>query len=72
MLSGDRLVASNSQSQQWGSVQDVTLTLTYPRFGTGAIVSYVDISVNQVCYRFIVSATFSNTFYLFLKHRAVI
>lgn len=49
LLSGDRLVASNSQSQQWGSVQDVTLTLTYPRYGSGAIVSYVNISVDQVC-----------------------
>lgn len=53
MLAGDRLVASNSQSQQWAALQDVTLTLTYPRAGTGYIVSYVEVNVDQVGQRFV-------------------
>lgn len=46
---GDRLVAYNSDSMAWGSNQDVVLSLSYPASGVGAIVTAVDIIVNQVC-----------------------
>lgn len=42
------MVATATASQQWSTVQDVTLTLTYPRTGTGAVVSYVEVLVDQV------------------------
>lgn len=45
---GDKLVAVNSASQSWPTLQDVKLTLTYPRTGTGAVVSYVEVLVEQV------------------------
>lgn len=47
-ISGDRLVASATGSQQWGTTQDVKLTLTYPRSGTGAVVTFIQIPVEQV------------------------
>lgn len=47
-ISGDRLVGSNAQSQQWSSPQDVTLRLNYPTNGYGAVVSFLQILVDQV------------------------
>lgn len=46
-ISGDRLVATDSNGQSWSSLQDVALTLNYPRSGTGAVVTYVQVVVNQ-------------------------
>ncbi|XP_055612489.1 uncharacterized protein LOC129759060 [Uranotaenia lowii] len=45
--SGDRLVAINSNSRYWSSPQDVQVALTYPQSGTGSIVTYVQVVVNQ-------------------------
>lgn len=47
-VGGDRVVASNVGNQSWGVAQDVALTLAYPANGVGAIVSYIEIIVNQV------------------------
>lgn len=41
-------MASNSQGQQWATLQNVTLNLRYPQSGTGAVVSYVEVLVDQV------------------------
>ncbi|XP_053681535.1 uncharacterized protein LOC128732315 [Sabethes cyaneus] len=46
-VAGDRLVGTSQDSQSWGTSQDVTLTLSYPQSGTGAVVSYVQVVVNQ-------------------------
>uniref|UniRef100_A0A1Q3FN42 Putative transcription activator mbf2 n=1 Tax=Culex tarsalis TaxID=7177 RepID=A0A1Q3FN42_CULTA len=46
-VSGDRLVAADSNGQSWATLQDVALTLNYPRSGTGAVVTYVQVVVNQ-------------------------
>lgn len=41
------MVAEASDSYTWSSPQSVELTLTYPVSGTGAILTYVEILVNQ-------------------------
>ncbi|XP_058833278.1 uncharacterized protein LOC131691092 [Topomyia yanbarensis] len=46
-VSGDKLVASIQDGWTWSTMQDVTLTLTYPTSGVGAIVSYAQVVVNQ-------------------------
>ncbi|XP_053681534.1 uncharacterized protein LOC128732314 [Sabethes cyaneus] len=46
-VSGDRLVGTSQDSQSWSTPQDVTLTLSYPQSGTGAVVSYVQVVVSQ-------------------------
>ncbi|KXJ84397.1 hypothetical protein RP20_CCG009866 [Aedes albopictus] len=46
-LSGDRLVATSQDGASWATLQDVTLNLRYPQAGTGAVVSYVQVVVNQ-------------------------
>ncbi|XP_055640643.1 uncharacterized protein LOC129778033 [Toxorhynchites rutilus septentrionalis] len=46
-VSGDRLVASRQDGQSWSSLQDVTLILRYPQSGTGSVVSFVQVVVNQ-------------------------
>lgn len=47
MIPGDRLVANLSERNQWSQPQDVTFTLTYPKTGLGAVITYVQIDVNQ-------------------------
>lgn len=49
-LSGDKLIASNSISQQWTAAQNVTQNLTYPRAGAGAVITYVEVVVDQVSF----------------------
>ncbi|KXJ78385.1 hypothetical protein RP20_CCG004765 [Aedes albopictus] len=44
---GDRLVATSQDGASWATLQDVTLNLRYPQAGTGAVVSYVQVVVNQ-------------------------
>ncbi|XP_055617469.1 uncharacterized protein LOC129762895 [Toxorhynchites rutilus septentrionalis] len=46
-VSGDRLVASGQDGQSWSSLQDVSLNLRYPQSGTGSVVSFVQVVVNQ-------------------------
>lgn len=41
------MVAETSASQQWSSLQDVTTSVFYPTTGTGAIITYVQINVDQ-------------------------
>lgn len=45
---GDTLVSGGTGSQTWPAPQDVVLNVVYPKVGTGAIVTYVDILVTQV------------------------
>ncbi|XP_055612568.1 uncharacterized protein LOC129759151 [Uranotaenia lowii] len=45
--SGDRLVSVNQDSASWPTLQDVKLTLSYPVSGVGAVVTYVEIVVQQ-------------------------
>lgn len=45
---GDRVVGTASGSQSWGSPQDVKLTLQYPKSGVGAVVTFIQIPVEQV------------------------
>ncbi|EAT33832.1 AAEL013895-PA [Aedes aegypti] len=44
---GDRLVSTKSDSKQWPTLQDVTLSLAYPQSGVGAVVTYVQVIVKQ-------------------------
>ncbi|XP_055382332.1 uncharacterized protein LOC129612652 [Condylostylus longicornis] len=46
-VAGDRLVASGSGGQSWATPQDVQLSLQYPKSGTGAVLSYVEVLVDQ-------------------------
>lgn len=48
LILGDRLVSSGSQNQQWNFRQNVTQSLIYPRTGSGAVITYVEIVVDQV------------------------
>lgn len=45
---GDGLVASDSNQASWGTAQDVKTALNYPKSGVGAVVTYVQIDVEQV------------------------
>lgn len=47
-VNNDRLVAQASNSHQWSTPQDLTLRLIYPVNGQGAIVSFAQITVDQV------------------------
>ncbi|XP_062539730.1 uncharacterized protein LOC134207811 [Armigeres subalbatus] len=46
-VAGDRLVSTKSENKQWPTLQDVTLSLSYPQSGVGAIVTYVQVIVKQ-------------------------
>lgn len=46
-ITGDSLVSTNSDSKQWPTLQDVTMNLSYPASGVGAIITYVQVIVNQ-------------------------
>lgn len=48
LISGDRIVASNSVSQQWTSAQNVSQTLSYPRAGVGSVITYVEVIIEKV------------------------
>ncbi|XP_055919569.1 uncharacterized protein LOC129951451 [Eupeodes corollae] len=45
--SGDRLVSQASDSVSWNTPQSVQLRLEYPASGTGAVITHVQIDVNQ-------------------------
>ena len=47
-MPGDRLVGTGSANQRWNRPQNVRATLNYPSNGMGAVVTYLEISVNQV------------------------
>lgn len=40
-------MATSQDGASWATLQDVTLNLRYPQAGTGAVVSYVQVVVNQ-------------------------
>lgn len=44
---GDRLLTTASASQRWNRAQNVKQNLRYPKSGMGAVVTYVEIVVNQ-------------------------
>jgi hypothetical protein len=44
----DRLVAQKSENQSWPTLQDVQLVLTYPQGDSGAVITYVIVTVNQI------------------------
>ncbi|XP_055382216.1 uncharacterized protein LOC129612572 [Condylostylus longicornis] len=46
-VAGDRLVARGQDGQNWPTPRDVQLTLRYPTSGVGAIVSYIQVTVDQ-------------------------
>ncbi|XP_068157722.1 uncharacterized protein [Drosophila tropicalis] len=46
-ISGDRLVAQGADVFTYPSVKDVSLQLTYPESGTGAVVTYVELICSQ-------------------------
>ncbi|XP_065072898.1 uncharacterized protein LOC135697195 [Ochlerotatus camptorhynchus] len=46
-VAGDRLVSTKADNKSWPSVQDVTLSLSYPQSGVGAVVTYVQVIVMQ-------------------------
>lgn len=41
-------MGTGSGNQSWGSAQDVKLTLQYPQSGVGAVVTFIQIPVEQV------------------------
>lgn len=45
---GDRVVATAAGNQTYGSAQNVQLTLTYPKSGVGNVLTYVQVTVQQV------------------------
>lgn len=47
-VAGDHLISTLAENNNWGSLQNVALTLTYPKSGYGNIVSYVQVNINQV------------------------
>lgn len=47
-VAGDRLISTLAENHNWVGLQNVALTLTYPKSGYGNIVSYVQININQV------------------------
>ncbi|XP_062557819.1 uncharacterized protein LOC134222675 [Armigeres subalbatus] len=46
-LPGDQLVGTGQDYTSWETLQDVSLYLRYPQFGTGAVITFVEIVVNQ-------------------------
>uniref|UniRef100_A0A182PQ54 Transcription activator mbf2 n=1 Tax=Anopheles epiroticus TaxID=199890 RepID=A0A182PQ54_9DIPT len=44
---GERLVGLTSNQQSWPTPQDVRLNLQYPTAGVGAVVTYVEVVVQQ-------------------------
>ncbi|XP_055298351.1 uncharacterized protein LOC129566440 [Sitodiplosis mosellana] len=47
-ISGDRLLATDSASQQWGRPQDVRLNLNYPKSGGfGEVITYLEVITEQ-------------------------
>ncbi|XP_055637454.1 uncharacterized protein LOC129776078 [Toxorhynchites rutilus septentrionalis] len=44
---GDRLVGTATDSKTYPTLKDVTLNIAYPTSGVGAIITYVQIVVNQ-------------------------
>lgn len=47
IILGDRLLAQDQAQQSWSKPQDVTKNLYYPQHGIGAVVTYLEISVDQ-------------------------
>lgn len=47
-MRGDRLVGTATKNQSWPRPQNVSIQLTYPSQGVGAMVTYVYIVINQV------------------------
>lgn len=47
-VNGDRLLASVPVVQQWTELQNITQTLNYPKNGTGGVITYVEVIVDQV------------------------
>lgn len=45
--SGERLVGLSSDNKSWSTQQDVRLDVQYPTAGVGAVVTYVEVVVNQ-------------------------
>lgn len=45
---GDRLLAQDQAQQQWSTPQNVNKNLYYPQHGIGAVITYLEISVDQV------------------------
>ena len=52
ILSGDRLLATEAASQQWGQPQDVRLNLNYPKTGYAEVITYFEVVADQVKYQF--------------------
>lgn len=46
-IKGDRILATDSASQQWQKPQDVRLNLNYPQSGIGAVITYLEVIVDQ-------------------------
>nr|AYV99545.1 venom polypeptide [Dolopus genitalis] len=46
-VAGDRIVAQGNNNFNYPTLQDVRLTLNYPQSGVGAVVSFVEIVVQQ-------------------------
>jgi len=47
-FAGDRLLASDSNRQNWSTLQDVKLNLNYPPSGIGPVITYLEVIVDQV------------------------
>ncbi|XP_055909290.1 uncharacterized protein LOC129944120 [Eupeodes corollae] len=46
-VKSDRLVSQNTETNYWPTPQNVTLILQYPGSGQGAIITFVEVVVNQ-------------------------
>lgn len=49
-IPGDRLVGTASVNQKWTSPRNVRAGLNYPSSGPGAVISYIEVLVDQVKY----------------------
>lgn len=47
MVPGDRLVSKLSGRKSWSQPQDIVFTIIYPTSGVGAVITYVQIDVND-------------------------
>ncbi|XP_031628580.1 uncharacterized protein LOC116344252 [Contarinia nasturtii] len=46
-ISGDRILATDSASQQWQKPHDIRLNLNYPQSGYGSVITYLEVIVEQ-------------------------
>lgn len=47
-ISGDRLQATDSDEKHWNTPQNAKITFNYPKSGVGAVITFIQLLVEQV------------------------